>query len=253
MLPISVVIIASNEAHNIERCVHAVTPYFDEVLVAVNNSIDDTYGLAESAGAKVIEVLWSGYSNTKNEVHKKAQHDWILSLDADEVVDNELVMSIVHEFSNEQPLHKVFSIKRRLIYNGQALKYGSVSNELRPRLFHRDFAKWNSNLVHEELMYKGTPEMKVLEGLALHYSYLNEEDHKKRLEKYARLFAEHMYANGKKAPWFKTMFSPYFGFIKNVVFRLGILDGNNGIKFAWNEMQYTKKKYQYLKELNTEG
>ena len=249
MLPISVVIIASNEAHNIARCVAAVKPYFDEVLVAINHCTDSTFDVAKGAGAKVVEVEWQGYSTTKNSVNQMTQNDWIFSLDADEVVTKELIESIMKCFAKMPSKNQVFSIKRRLIYNGQELKYGSVSNEWRPRLFNKEFAEWNSNLVHEELSYKESTDSILLDGLTLHYSYIDEDDHRKRLDKYARLFAQHMHSKGKRASWYKMALSPYFGFIKNVVFRLGFLDGLNGFKFAYNEMRYTQSKYRFLKEM----
>ena len=150
----------------------------------------------------------------------------------------------------DAPLAGFSSIKRLLVYNGQILKYGSVSSEYRPRVFNRLVTKWNQNKVHEELEFIQVVNIQKLEGNVLHYSYQDEEDHKFRLEKYAKLFAQHMHEKGKKSPWFKRTFGPLFGFIKNYIFRLGFLDGINGLKHAMVEFGYTRNKYKWLHQLN---
>jgi glycosyltransferase involved in cell wall biosynthesis len=253
MLPISVVIIASNEEHNIERCISAVKWLCDEVVVAVNQCTDRTVEIAQKSGARVIEVEWKGYSSTKNEVNSKAKYDWILSLDADEVVNEELFNSIQQAFSVLPATNQAFYIKRRLVYNGQVLKHGAVCNEFRLRLFNRQAGHWNQNRVHEELEFKMPIEAKRLDGYALHYSYRDEEDHRIRSEKYAKLFAQYLFEKGKTCPWYKLAFSPMFGFVKNYFFRLGFLDGTNGLKYALQEIQYTRNKYKRLKELNSKS
>lgn len=250
MLPISVVIIASNEEHNIERCICAVKSLCDEVLVAVNQCTDQTVAIAHRAGARVIEVEWKGYSTTKNEVNLLAKHDWILSLDADEVVNEELCNSIRTVFEKKPSPDNAFYLKRRLVYNNQVLKHGAVCNEFRLRLFHKHTAAWNQNKVHEDLEFKVRVKKNYLSGFALHYSYRDVEDHRIRSEKYAKLFAQYLFDQGKTSPWYKRTFSPLFGFVKNYIFRLGFLDGYNGLRYALQEIQYTRNKYKWLKDLS---
>jgi glycosyltransferase involved in cell wall biosynthesis len=249
MQALSIIIVVKNEAHNIARCIAPLLQISNDIIVADNGSEDGTQAIAAQAGAKVMTITWKGYSATKNEANSFAANDWILSLDADEVLNEELVKDIQRICSNQLSTETVFAIQRKLVYEGRLLKHGAVGKEFRIRLFNRNNAEWNQQVVHEKLVFAQTPKVHKLKGFAWHYSYKDEADHKQRLQQYALLAAKQMKARGKKRNLFKQSTSPLFGFFKNYICRLGFMDGRAGLKFALNEMNYTYQKYALLSKI----
>ena len=245
MLPLSVIIMARNEAHRIERCIAALKPLHADILVVTNQCTDATVTVAEAAGARVLELPWQGYAATKNAAHAHANFPWILSVDADEVANDTLCQSILQLFQAPMPANQVWSIKRRLVIGEQVLYHGSVSNEYRVRLFHREHARWNTNAVHEDILYE--TQAQKLDGWVWHYSFTHFNEHREKLQHYARLFAQQYAAKKTAVSPFKQA-SAYWGFVKNYVFRGGFLDGRAGLQFALNEMHYTHEKYRLAKQ-----
>lgn len=246
MLPISILILTKNEAQNITRCLQSVGGLSDDVLVLDSGSTDQTTSLAVEMGAKVIPVIWKGYGATKNEGSNLAKYDWILSLDADEALNDELKEAIKALFSTPPAANRVFSLQRRMVYINHILKHGAVANEFRVRLFNRKHAKWTTDEVHEQLTYPSSCVSSKLPGYLWHHSYHSTEEHRQRLEKYAQLSARQMLLSGKKASFIKRFLSPGFHFVKNFILRLGFLDGIPGYQFAKNEMWYAWRKYDLL-------
>jgi hypothetical protein len=247
MPPLSIVILTKNEEKNIVRCLRSLKGLSNDVLAVDSGSADKTIILAEAEGAKVIQLNWKGYAETKNIGNRLAQNDWILSLDADEELNDELREAILERLNENLSSNTAFSLQRKMVYGGKVLHHGSVANEFRLRLFHRQTGKWNAHDVHEEIEFSEPVSITKLNGFLWHHSYTSETDHRQRLEKYAALSAEQMRKSGKKGTFIKLWLSPLFGFIKNYIFNAGFLDGKEGYQFARNEMMYVKKKYRILK------
>ena len=243
MLPLSIVILTKNEAQNIARCLQPLIGLTDDILIVDNGSTDNTIEIAQSLNATVLQTTWKGYSGTKNEGNSKAKYDWILSLDADEVINEDLRNEIIHLFSNEMKETESFAIQRKMMYCGKQLNYGAVANEFRLRIFNRKIGCWNEEEVHENVVFKEKIQIKKLAGFVYHFSYNTTQEHVQRLEKYAHLFAS---KSTKKPTFIKLYLSPYFGFLRNYIFKLGLLDGKPGFLFAKNELWYTFRKYQLL-------
>jgi glycosyltransferase involved in cell wall biosynthesis len=242
-MSISVVIIAANQARVIEKCVKAALQISDDIVVVVNNTTDKTADLATAAGAKVVAHEWLGYGATKNYAHTLVKYNWILSLDADEYLDATLQNSIsALTLDNEQT---VFTITRKLLWQGKLLHFG-LGREIKARLFHKNFAQWNNDVVHEELIYKTEPRFIKLQGILLHDSYSDKQDAIARLEKYAQLMAKKRQLQGKT----KSMLPPIVHGVVNFIIQLfvkgAILDGRAGVEFAWLNAGYTVKKYRYM-------
>lgn len=251
MLPLSIVILTKNESAQIGRCLNALKGLSDDILVIDSGSTDNTVHLASEAGAHVINVEWKGYSATKNFGNEQAANDWILSLDADEEMNDTLRNSIQAIFSKPLNFNTAYSIQRKMMIGEKVLRHGSVSNEFRTRLFNRKTARWNDNEVHEDIEFSSEVNVLKLDGFVWHYSFKDHADHLERLEKYAQLSASQLYKNGKQISWIKLYLSPLFNFIKNYFFKAGFLDGNAGYDFAKNEMWYVHRKYKLLKQYAT--
>ena len=244
MLPLSVVVVVRNEARNIAACLQPWREAGCELLVADNGSTDGTPELAAAAGARVLHLAWKGYGATKNEANALAANDWILSLDADEVADAELVQAIVNLPPEAWAPGHAWRLRRRLVYLGRVLRFGAAAAEFRIRMFRRSEGQWNTAAVHEDVSFQTPVKLQTLPGCLLHYSVQDEAQHRERLRHYATLFAE----QGRKVPAWKPLLSPLFGFLKNYVFRLGFLDGYAGFRYARNEMGYTALKYRLSRE-----
>jgi glycosyltransferase involved in cell wall biosynthesis len=242
-MAISVIIIAANQARVIEQCIKAAVQVSNDIVVVVNNTTDKTAELATKAGAKVVVHEWLGYGATKNFAHGLAKNNWILSLDADEYLDAELQKNICAlTLQNEET---VFNLTRKLLWQGKLLNYG-VANEIKARLFHKEFAQWNNDVVHEELIYKREPMFVKLKGTLIHDSYANKKDAIARLEKYALLMAKKRNLQGKTKSAWPPIVHGAINFIIQLFVKGAILDGWAGIEFAWLNAEYTFKKYRYL-------
>lgn len=250
MVAVSIIILTKNEERNIERTLKPLMGLSDDILVFDNGSTDQTRTIAEKTGAKVIQVAWQGYSATKNNANALAKYDWILSLDADEEINQELNQNIQDFFSHNISPDTVFLLQRKLVYAGQVLHYGSVSTEYRLRLFNRKNAHWNQNAVHEDLEFLLPPKKIKMKGFLWHHSYNNRQEHEQKVAHYAALFAKQNISKSGATLVLKQYLSPIFGFIKNYIFRFGFMDGYYGFQFALVEMKYTYKKYQLIHQNN---
>lgn len=223
----------------------------DDILVMDSGSTDNTIELAREAGAHIVNVEWKGYAATKNFGNEQASNDWILSLDADEEMNDELRNSIHAIFSKPLNVNAAYSIRRVMKVGEKVLHHGSVSNEYRTRLFNRTTARWNDHEVHEDIEFLSAVHVIKLNGFVWHHSFTGNEDHLKRLEKYAQLSASQLYKSGKQVSSIKLYMSPLFNFVKNYFFKAGFLDGKAGYDFAKNEMWYVHHKYKLLKQYAT--
>ncbi len=246
MPKISAVIITKNEAANIARCLQSIINLVDEILVVDAFSTDDTVKIAQGLGAKVIQKKWIGYSQNKNVGNELAKYDWILSIDADEVLSAELISSIRALKFDE---NHIYSINRLNNYCGQWIKHCGWHPDWNNRLFHRKTAKWTGDFVHEQLSF--APKIKVirLKGLLHHYSYQNSADHWQRIERYAALSAQQLFQDGKKATWIKLWLAPIARFFRTYFIKMGFLDGRAGWTISIRTGYLVRKKYKLLEEL----
>jgi glycosyltransferase involved in cell wall biosynthesis len=246
---LSVVIITFNEAKNIAKCLQAALVVADEIILFDSFSTDDTCKIAEQYGAKVFQGKWQGYSASKNLANAKASYDWILSLDADEVLSSALQEDILKLKSKGL---QTSSFKRLTNYCGAWIRHCGWYPDIKLRLFNRQQMQWQG-LIHEEL--KSINEEKVnpllLLGDCLHYSYYSVEDHYKQTEKFSSLSAQSLYDEGVKTNLLKCYLAPLFKFIQMYFFKLGMLDGYYGFVVCKISALATYQKYVKLKALNS--
>ena len=250
MPKISAVIITKNEAANIALCLQSLQMVVDEILVIDAFSTDKTVSIAKKFGAKVVQKEWEGYSQNKNYGNELAKNNWILSVDADEVLSTELINSIQSLALNK---NHVYSINRLNNYCGQWIRYCGWHPDWNNRLFHKEAAKWKGDFVHERLTFSSTIKSIRLEGLLYHYSYQNSADHWQRIERYAQLSAQQLFQDGKKATFLKLWLAPIARFIRTYFIKTGFLDGKLGWTISIRTGYLVRRKYQLLKELKREA
>jgi glycosyltransferase involved in cell wall biosynthesis len=254
MIKLSAVIITLNEEKNIDRCIRSLLPVADEILVVDSFSTDETCNISRSLGAKVIQHAFSNYTDQKNFAVGQAQYDYILSVDADEVLSDVLAQEILH--AKEDFAFDGYNFNRLNNYCGKWIRHSGWYPDRRIRLFDRRKGVWTGILIHEKIEMTMDSKTGFLKGDLLHYSYTSIRDHLDRAKKYSGINAESAVLKGRKSNRLKLVFVPFWRFIRHYIFQLGILDGyyglvvcliisyENFLKYAkMIELQKTKKAY----------
>ncbi len=245
MHKLSAVIITLNEERNIERCLKSLQDLVDDIVVVDSFSTDATQQICEKYKAKFVQCKWLGYSDTKNFANSLAKNDWILSLDADEALSDELKQSITDALLQKEM--KPYRINRMINYCGTWIKHGAWYPDYKLRIFHRDKCKW-VGYIHETIAGIDNDYREVLEGDCYHYSYYTVEEHLKQTEKFARMRAEEMFHENKKASILKMIFAPRFRFFRDYFLKKGFLDGKAGYRIARISAKAVYLKYYYLRD-----
>jgi glycosyltransferase involved in cell wall biosynthesis len=240
---LSACIITYNEADRIEACVRSVA-FCDEVIVVDSHSTDGTRELAAGLGARLIERDWPGYRSQKQFAVDAARNDWVLCLDADERVSAALRQEIELLRAGGFAGYAGWWVPRITEYFGRFLRHGNAYPDRLIRLFDRRRGGWVGREIHENTRVAGR--VGRLRGHLEHYSYRSLTDHHERMQKYAVLMAQALYAAGKRCGLGKALFSPQWRFFRGYVLRLGFLDGWRGLVFALVEANYVRRKYLYL-------
>ena len=248
MLPLSLVVITYNEEKNLDRCMASAVGLVSEIVVVDSNSTDGTVEIAKKYGARVVQRAFDGYAQQKNFATAQASHDWILSLDADEQLTQELVGSISNVLS--APEHAVYKMARLTNYCGQWIKHCGWYPDYQVRLYNRTKGRWQELKVHEYWkLAGGNGAMGMLDGDLLHYSFTSVEQHKRKIKRYTDLAAEAAVEKGKKGSLLKVIFSPVWHFISEYFFRLGFLDGYYGWVICGLSAKSAYLKYSKIRRL----
>ena len=244
---ISVVIITRNEAHVIANTLQSLQPVISDVVIVDSGSTDDTLNICREYNATIIETGWDGYGINKNKGIAAAKNDWILSLDADEAIDEELKRSLQQlSLQNE---YEVFNIRFKNFFCNKWIRFGEWGFDKHIRLFNRKKILWNDVAVHENLVFPPGVKITLLKGNILHYTVQNRQEYAAKMTGYAQMNAKKYFESGKKPNLFKQYFSPLFAFIQHYIFRLGFLDGKEGFIIAMTTARYTFLKYGYLNNM----
>jgi glycosyltransferase involved in cell wall biosynthesis len=244
MYPLSVVIITFNEEHNIERCIRSVREVADEIIVLDSFSTDQTVDIARSLGAIVHQEKFRGYIGQKNLAIQLASHDYVLSLDADEALDEKLAASILgvkNDFTR-----RAYRMNRCTNYCGHFIRHGLWYPDSKIRLFDRRCARWAGMNPHDKIEVDHNFSVGRLEGDILHYSFSTPEDLVWQNNRLSSIAAASLYARGQRSSWFKILVRPAWAFINGYFFRLGFLDGFDGFVIAVHTSHQVFMKYSKL-------
>ncbi len=232
-MKISVCIIAFNEEKNIAQAISSVA-WADEVLLVDSNSTDTTRDIADSLNVKVILQDWLGFAKQKQFAVDNAEHDWILSIDADERVSEELKAEILQ--INSLPENKSadgYKIPRLSFYMNRPIRHGGWYPDWQLRLFNRKKGKWKDVLIHESVEMQKDAKVEKLKGDLLHYSVENSSYHHRLIgERYAPLAAEQMFEQGKRTSQLKIATAGFSAFFQTYFLKAGFLDGFAGFCIA---------------------
>ncbi len=242
----SVVIITLNEADQIASCLEPLRRVTDDIVIVDALSQDETAKICRNMGGRVFEKAWVNYSENKNFGNQQAKYDWILSIDADEVLSEELIQTLLHlKLENG----KVYALDRISSFCGKWIRHGAWYPDWKPRLFNKKEISWTGDFVHEKL---NIPEGHVvirLPGKLWHNSCKSEGAYKKRLKKYAQLAGKELFKKDKKANISRQLGGTIFRFVRDYFLRKGFLDGKEGFKIARLNAWVVFEKYRILREL----
>jgi glycosyltransferase involved in cell wall biosynthesis len=249
MLPLSVVIITFNEELNIGRCIESVKKVADEIIVLDSFSTDQTVEIARSHGAIVHQEKFRGYIGQKNFAIQLASYHYILSLDADEALDEQLVNSILEVKKTFS--HRAYQVNRCTNYCGRFIRHGLWYPDKKIRLFDRRIAEWGGLNPHDKIELQPGFSVTHLPGNILHYSFNVPEDLVWQNNRLSSIAAASLYANGTRSSWFKLLVRPAWAFINGYFLRLGFLDGSDGFTIAINTSHQVFLKYNKLYRLQS--
>jgi len=264
---LSVVIITHNEEANIARTLKSVQPLVSdgkgEVIVVDSGSTDHTVEIAKSFGAKVFIEEWKGYAAQKNSAIDKATGEWILSLDADEEVSDEAQQLALELLPDGRGTalsdFDAVRLNRRNYFLGHWMRFGGFYPDPKLRLFRRGSASFEPRLVHEDLQLRPgkksfDPDTQYDERrdfYLFHHSYPTLSDYIDHMNRYSSLGGEMLVAEAKVGfSVVNIVLRPLCTFFYNYIFRLGFLDGREGLLLHLYHAVYVSWKYAKAWELS---
>lgn len=247
MAKVSVIIITYNEEKNIGRCLSSID-WVDEIVVVDSQSTDDTKKVASEFTQKVFDITWEGFGKAKDFAKDEASHQWILSVDADEVVPEDLKEEIQKITKSEDSFNGYY-IPRKSNFLGKWIKHGGWYPDYVLRLFKKDKAGFNHSMVHEKVEVNGR--IGYLRNALLHYTDPNFDHYLEKLNRYTSLGAEELFKKGKRTKLFDVMFRPLAVFLKMYFVKRGFLDGLSGFILAVSSAFHVFSKYVKLWHLSS--
>lgn len=244
ILQISVTILTKNVEASLAATLDSVRD-FAEVIVLDNGSSDHTLLIAKQyPHVRIVESHFLGFGPLHNLATAKASHDWILSLDSDEVVSPDLLEEIA---ALQLDKHSVYEIERYNFYRGRRIKGCGWSPDRVVRLYNRQHFAFSTDQVHEKVQAK-KEQIITLKNPLLHTPYRSVSDFLKKMQHYSDLFAQQ---NSKKVSPFTALLHGTMAFIKSYIIKRGFLDGYRGLLISAYNSHTAFYKYLKLFEKNS--
>ena len=238
---LSVIIITKNEQDRIARCLDSVRSVADEIIVLDSGSSDNTVDIVKKYTDRVYQTDWPGYGPQKQRALALATHEWVLSIDADEVLTPQLAEEI-QVLLSRSPKETSFKMQWEVVLFGSKLKYGRGARYVE-RLFKREGAQFSDDLIHEKVIPAkgGTARLR---GKLLHYSNRDFAHLLNKMSLYSSLSAEKKHQTGRYGGGLLiATLRALWVFVQIYILKLGFLDGGRGFLMAVIFMQYTFNKY----------
>lgn len=250
-LPISVCLVAANEAHRIRATLESVAGWVREIVVVLNDDVSDgTDKIAESFGAKIFREPWKGFTGQKNSAAEKCGQPWLLNLDADEVVTPELQKEIISVVSRNDAAYAAYEFPRCAFYCGRWIRHGDWYPDRVRRLWRRGAAQWVAEEPHARLEVTG--KVGRLHSDLQHFTNENIARHISKIAPYHAVFVKNEVAGGKSPGFFELVIRPSWRFFRAYFLKRGFLDGWQGFYIAKFNAFSTLTKYAMVREAEQE-
>ncbi|MBT8256204.1 MAG: glycosyltransferase family 2 protein, partial [Bacteroidia bacterium] len=234
--------ITLNEAEHLEQFIKSLW-FVDEIIIVDSFSEDDTVAIASKFDkVTVVQREFDNFSDQKNFAISQASSEWLVFFDPDEEISREMGEEILATL--QDPKAMAYAVKRELYFMGKRIKYSGFQTDWVIRLFHKEYGRYNGNLVHETLMVSGTTAK--LKTRLPHHTYKSFDNYTAKLHRYSALQARMMYEKRKRPNLFHFLFRPLYRFWHQYLLRLGILDGKEGFILAYINAFSVFKRYVNL-------
>lgn len=244
---VSIVIICKNGSARLAETILSVMGIGNEILLYDSGSTDDSIKIAELFGVTIKQGTWEGYGRNRYKAAQLAKNDWILMLDTDEVLDDELKTNILNIDLTDEKM--VYNMRYKNFYGNKHIRHGEWGNDSHIRMANRKKVSLDQEIVHEKLFLQPGLVIHTLNGHINHYTVQNTIDYARKMMDYAWLSADKYQQQGRYSSFIKICCSPLFSFLQNYFFKMGFLDGWRGFVCATMTAWYTFLKYTKLKEL----
>lgn len=254
-LPLSVFIIARNEADRIGATIRAVRDLTDDLVVVDSGSTDGTQALAASLGARVIHHDWPGYGPQKRFAEEQCRHAWLLNLDADEVVPPDLAAAIRASFSAGEPPYPAYRVAIAEIFPGECRPHPWAYRLTPVRLYRRDQGRYSPSPVHDRVELRPGTETGRLPGLVHHFSVRSLGDQLDKLNRYSDQQADDLEARGVVIPTWRVFVELPGNFLKAYLGRRHFVRGAYGFLTAMNYAisRHLRVAKHYERRITTRG
>lgn len=247
MPKVSAVLIAQNEEDRIENAIRSLA-FCDEIVVVDGGSTDATADRVRGSGARLLQRPFDGFVAQKNFAVDQARNDLVLSLDADEEVSHALRKEI-QDLTATEALNAGYRMRRLTHYLGYEIRATDWYPDWQLRLFDRRRGRFCGDLVHESVRING--KIGRFSGELVHRPYRDEDDHRRRIERYTTLWAQAAHRKGKTVIPGVGEAASAFAFLRNYVFKRGFTLGDVGYKISRLNALYVRQKYAKLKALQS--
>jgi glycosyltransferase involved in cell wall biosynthesis len=252
ILPISVCLVAGNEAYRIARTLESVQGWTSEIILAIDDKVTDgTDKIAGAYGAKIVNQPWCGHAAHRNFASIHATQPWLLAIDADEVVPEKLRDEIVAAFRNAatQQVPAAYSFPRLSYFGGRWIRHGNWYPDRKIRLWRKGAGQWEGD-PHEKLVVRGT--VIPLHADLFHYSNENIDQLLRKISVVSTIFVRQCQAQRRRTSWTDLAVRPFWKFFRAYALRCGFLDGWPGYFIAWMEAFSTVTRYAKVIEAEQE-
>lgn len=245
MIKVSIVIITYNEEENIENCLKSIVDISDDIIIVDSGSNDKTIDICKKYTQNIFYNKFENYSSQKNYANSLAKYNYVFSIDADEIVSEELKKSIFKINVDEKSTEIAYSFNRLNYHSGKPVKYCGWYPDTKIRIWNKNIGVWKGS-VHEKIEFSKQQIIIKLKGDLLHYTYKNNKEHKLQADKFALLNAKIEHEKNVKSNYIKIIVYPFLKFINIYIVKLGILDGKIGFTIAYYSAYSNYKKNKYL-------
>jgi glycosyltransferase involved in cell wall biosynthesis len=245
MTRLSVVIITHNEEANLARCLESVR-FADEIIVVDSHSTDRTVEIARACGARTFAIEWPGFGPAKQFAVDQGAGEWILSIDADEMVPPELCTEIRNIVGTENACDG-YDMPRLTNFLGRWVRHSGWYPDRVLRLFRKSSGRFTNAAIHEHVALTGT--IGHCRNDLWHYSYPSLEVYFDKFNRYTTEGARQAFERGERAVLFDLTIRPAVAFIKHYISKAGFLDGLEGLMIASLSSCAVFTKYAKLRQL----
>lgn len=249
---LSAVIITYNEEKNIGRCLESLRGIADEIIVVDSFSTDATAEIGKQFNVRFLQNPFTGYIEQKNFALLQASNEYVLSLDADEMLSDSL-RNTISSLKKKENLFDAYSMNRCSSFCGRWIRHGSWYPDKKIRLINKNKGKWGGTNPHDKIELNKGAQIQHLKGDLYHYSYYSLEEVITQNNKFTTIQAKAMLSQGKKSSFLKLIINPLVAFISGYIFKLGFLDGADGFFIASSVAYQTMVKYAKLLHLQRKG